>query len=101
MNKKIRVLLILLAIPIVILTLIQSDFKNFKSSSKRIAEEINFYYSSTIEKELYYDEENINKINGLKKYLIENNKIFASNTDKFNIYISIGDKENFYKKYKI
>ena len=43
-------------------------------------------------KDLYYDEKNINKINDLKKYLIKRNKIFASNTDKFNIYISIGKK---------
>ena len=101
MNKKLKILLILLAVPILILTLIQSDFKNFKSSSKRIAEEINTYYSSSMNKDLYYDEKNINKINDLKKYLIKRNKIFASNTDKFNIYISIGKKEAFNKKYNV
>ena len=101
MNKKLKILLILLAVPILILSLIQSDFKNFKSSSKRIAEEINTYYSSSMNKDLYYDEKNINKINDLKKYLIKRNKIFASNTDKFNIYISIGKKEAFNKKYNV
>ena len=31
----------------------------------------------------------------------KNNKIYGSNTDKFNIYISIGKKETFYKKYDV
>ena len=90
-----------MALPIIMLTLIQSDFKNFKSSSKRISEEINSYYSSAIEKNIYYNKKNINKINSLKEYLIENNKIYATNTDKFNIYISIGDKETFLEEYNV
>ena len=88
MNKKIRIVLTILAIPIIMLTLIQSDFKNFKSSSKRIAEEINSYYSSKIERDIKYHEKSINEINDLKEYLIKNNKIYGSNTDKFNIYIN-------------
>tara|TARA_B100000941_G_scaffold70062_1_gene47488 strand:- start:10295 stop:12865 length:2571 start_codon:yes stop_codon:yes gene_type:complete len=101
MSKKIRLLLIILAIPFILITLIQSDFKNFKSSSKRVAEQINSYYSSQIVKDEYYNEKNINEIEDLKKYLIKNNKIYATNIDKFNIYISIGDKETFYQKYNI
>ena len=101
MNKKIKIVLTLLAIPIIMLTLVQSDFKNFKSSSKRIAEEINSYYSSKIERDIKYHEKSINEINDLKEYLIKNNKIYGSNTDKFNIYISIGKKETFYKKYDV
>ena len=65
MNKKIRIVLTILAIPIIMLTLIQSDFKNFKSSSKRIAEEINTYYSSKIERDIKYHEKSINEINDL------------------------------------
>ena len=101
MNKKIKILLLIFAVPILLSTLIIADFKNTKTSSKRVAEHIKIFFSSPTNLEINHSQKKIVEIHELHKYLIENSEFYEKNNEKINIILSIENKENFYKRYEL